>query len=129
MAGPTVPQSPGERRFPTTLPLTVGPSTRHPEGRGQRKDTTFSRLASGHSVSIQSVATCPIRLSLLAMFLWGQWEGERGEEIMETCNLEGRSGAGSEKSPQSPLGLGSRVQDTESKERLQDEVKVTEGTV
>lgn len=31
--------------------------------------TTFSRLASGHSVSIQSVATSPIRLSPLAMFL------------------------------------------------------------
>lgn len=41
-----------------------------PWGQGSKEGgTTFSRLASGHSVSIQSVATSPIRLSPLAMFL------------------------------------------------------------
>lgn len=63
-------------------------------------------------MSIQSVATSPIRLSLLAMFLWGQWEGGRGEETMETYNLVGGFVVGSEKSSQGPglgLGLGSGV--------------------
>lgn len=63
-------------------------------------------------MSIQSVATSPIRLSLLAMFLWGQWEGGRGKETMDMCNLIGGFGVGSEKSSQRPglgLGLGSGV--------------------
>ena len=50
--------------------------TQDPEGR--RGDTTFSRLASGQSVSIQSVATSPIRLSPLAMFLWDNGKGDNG---------------------------------------------------
>lgn len=67
-----------------------------------------------------------MRLSLLAMFLRGQWEGGREEETMEMCNRE--VGFGDQRrAPRGQLGLGSGVQDTESKERLQDEVKVTGG--
>ena len=96
---------------PLALPLTTGPPPRTLRAGVTGGNTTFSRLASGHSVSIQSVATSPIRLSPLAMFLWGQWErgGEKGQ-----CGQQGQ---------------GTQGQEIGSKDGMQDAVKVAGGTV
>ena len=74
-------REPGTAGIPLALPLTTGPPPRTLRAGVTGGNTTFSRLASGHSVSIQSVATSPIRLSPLAMFLWGQWGGGRDNGV------------------------------------------------
>lgn len=85
---------PGTAEIFLALPLTIKPQPRTLRAGVRGGDTTFSRLASGHSVSIQSVATSPIRLSPLAMFLWwgggrGQWVSRGRVQGQETRSIEG----------------------------------------
>lgn len=70
-------------------------------------------------MSIQSVATSPIRLSPLAILLWRQWIGGRVEGTIETCDLEEDLGWGHSRGPRSEVrvwswdrsvGTGSRVE-------------------
>lgn len=68
----------GRMETPLGLPADQGILTCDPEGERVREvGDTFSLLASGHSESIQSVATSPIRLSPLAMFLGENREKKR----------------------------------------------------
>lgn len=103
----TVPQSQGKRRLPTTLPLTIrGPPPRTPRSRVRERTPP--------SVASLLGTQCPSSLWPPAPSDSRSWpcscghngKGGRGEETIETCNLEGGFGVGSETSPQRPAGVG-----------------------